>query len=60
MYSLWPVGDRQTAALMRAFYSVLLDGGTYAGGLRAAKLKLLSNSSTAFPSKWAGFVLVGR
>lgn len=60
MYSLWPVGDRQTATLMRAFYSVLLDGGTYAGGLRAAKLKLLSDSSTAFPSKWAGFVLVGR
>ena len=60
MYSLWPVGDRQTAALMRAFYSVLLDGGTYAAGLRAAKLKLLSDTSTAFPSKWAGFVLVGR
>ncbi|MGA9118109.1 MAG: CHAT domain-containing tetratricopeptide repeat protein [Bacteroidota bacterium] len=60
LYSLWPVGDRQSARLMVAFYKGLLKGGTYSGSLRAAKLQLLRDKSTAFPSKWAGFVLMGR
>jgi CHAT domain-containing protein/tetratricopeptide (TPR) repeat protein len=60
MYALWPVGDRQTASLMKVFYEGLLRGETFAHSLREAKLQLIRERSTAFPSKWAGFVLMAR
>ncbi len=60
LYSLWPVGDRQSADIMVEFYRNLLSGESYAESLRAAKLHLVQSEATAFPLKWAGFVLMGR
>jgi CHAT domain-containing protein len=58
--SLWRVYDKQTAQLMKEFYKNILDGEEYARALRKAKLQMIENPSTSFPSKWAGFVLMGR
>jgi CHAT domain-containing protein len=59
LFSLWKVYDKHTNALMQTFYSDVLDGSSYASALRKAKLELISNPATAFPSKWAAFVLLG-
>jgi CHAT domain-containing protein/tetratricopeptide (TPR) repeat protein len=60
MYSLWKVFDKQTNQLMQQFYGYLLDGEAHSSSLRRAKLKMIENPLTAFPSKWAGFVLIGE
>lgn len=58
--SLWKVYDKHTSDFMLAFYQGLLQEKGFGASLRAAKLNMLYNSSTAAPAKWSAFVLVGR
>ncbi len=60
VYSLWKVSDKHTSLLMKSFYRDLLDGRSISGALRKAKLDMIRSEATAFPSKWGGFVLLGR
>jgi CHAT domain-containing protein len=60
IFSLWKVYDRQTSDLMREFYRNVLAGETLSSSLRKAKLTLIADQKTAFPSKWGGFILVGN
>jgi|GEM_PF-800854 len=60
VFSLWKVSDKQTYLLMDEFYKQLLAGSSYSSALREAKLKMISSKESAFPSKWSGFVLVGK
>ena len=60
IFSLWKVYDRQTSDLMREFYHKVLAGETLSSSLRQAKLKMIADQRTAFPSKWSGFILVGN
>jgi CHAT domain-containing protein/Tfp pilus assembly protein PilF len=55
----WPVEDRATAVLMRAFYRDLGNGQSPAAALAAAQRALLRDPATAHPFFWAGFVLNG-
>jgi CHAT domain-containing protein len=58
MATLWPVEDRSTARLMRAFYDGR--GADYpARSLAAAQRAALGNRATASPAQWAAFVVVG-
>jgi CHAT domain-containing protein len=59
LYSLWKVGDKNTQELMVRFYTHILNGYTYTGALRKAKLTLMNNDKTAFPKFWSGFTLLG-
>ncbi len=58
--TLWRIGDRSSAELMRRFYLRLSKGETVAAALRRAKLDL-KNSATplAHPRYWAPYVLNG-
>lgn len=59
LVSLWEVGDRATAELMRLFYRELLQrGATPAAALRTAQAALREEGWRA-PYYWAGFVLQG-
>ncbi len=58
--SLWKVADKSTSGLMQSFYKYVLQGQSYAGALRRAKLDMLKNPATHFPRDWAGFVLIGQ
>jgi len=60
IYSLWKVYDKQTNDLMTEFYGNVLEGETFSSALRKSKLRLIADRSTAFPSKWSGFILVGK
>ncbi|MEW6062608.1 MAG: CHAT domain-containing protein, partial [Bacteroidota bacterium] len=60
IFSLWKVPDRQTYLLMDEFYKQMLSGKSYASSLREAKLTLIAAKESAFPSKWSGFVLMGK
>jgi CHAT domain-containing protein/predicted negative regulator of RcsB-dependent stress response len=60
IYSLWKVSDKQTYLLMDDFYKNVVAGRSYSSSLRSAKLSLIANKESAFPSKWSGFVLVGK
>jgi CHAT domain-containing protein len=60
IFSLWKVYDKQTNELMTEFYDHVLEGETFSSALRKSKLRLISDRSTAFPSKWSGFILVGK
>jgi CHAT domain-containing protein len=53
----WPVGPA-AADLMGEFYRRLASGAQPAAALRAAKLALRRDPTTAHPFYWAGFVLV--
>jgi CHAT domain-containing protein/tetratricopeptide (TPR) repeat protein len=62
--SLWPVSDRQTAALMTAFYDGLLGQGLApAAALRQAQLAAARDpanaDNNAGNNDWAGFVFQG-
>ncbi|HTY09737.1 MAG TPA: CHAT domain-containing tetratricopeptide repeat protein [Bacteroidota bacterium] len=59
IFSLWKVYDRPTNKLMRDFYNHVLDGETFTSALRKSKLRLIADRTTAFPTKWSGFILVG-
>ncbi len=60
IFSLWKVYDKQTNELMVDFYEQLLEGETFSSALRKSKLQMIADRSTAFPSKWSGFILVGK
>ncbi len=60
IYSLWKVSDKQTYLLMDEFYRNVVAGRSYSSALRSAKLSLISSKESAFPSKWSGFVLIGK
>lgn len=60
MLSLWKVSDQQTYGLMDTFYRNIAAGSGFAASLRAAKLSMIAKSSSAFPAKWGGFILVGQ
>ena len=60
LYSLWKINDRYSSDLMTDFYAAHLKGVSYAAALRAAKLRLLANPTTAAPRYWAPFVLTGE
>jgi CHAT domain-containing protein len=60
MFSLWKVYDRHTSELMAGFYGGIHRGLSFSSALREAKLSLINNPSTAFPAKWAAFVLLGN
>jgi tetratricopeptide (TPR) repeat protein len=60
LVSLWNVGDRSTAELMRRFYCHLLAGGLPAdAALRRAQLEMWRQPRWRDPFYWAGFVLQG-
>ena len=59
LYSLWKVEDKSTSVLMERFYSSITRKLNFSEALRKAKLKMIDNPVTSFPSSWAGFVLVG-
>lgn len=59
IFSLWKIPDKHTSELMVEFYKQMISGKSYAESLRQAKLKLISNSLTARPRSWAGFLLIG-
>jgi CHAT domain-containing protein len=60
IYSLWKVSDKQTYLLMDEFYKNVVAGKSYSSSLRSAKISLIASKESAFPSKWSGFVLVGK
>jgi len=57
--TLWPVEDRTTAKLVRAFYSELAAGRSVAGALGGAQRVIRENPATEHPFFWAGFVAIG-
>jgi tetratricopeptide (TPR) repeat protein len=57
--TLWPVSDRVTARLVRAFYASLAKGRPVGEALRAAQLSVRGDPRTRHPFYWAGLVLVG-
>lgn len=58
LVSLWPVGDRETAELMTAFYRLLAQNRLPPGrALQEAQLELRRLGHA--PRSWAGFVLLG-
>jgi CHAT domain-containing protein len=58
VFSLWKVPDKHTSDLMTAFYGFLLSGENMPSAMRKAKLKMIDDPLSAFPSKWTGFVLL--
>jgi CHAT domain-containing protein len=58
VFSLWKVPDKHTSDLMTAFYGFLLSGIDMPSAMRKAKLKMIADPLSAFPSKWTGFVLL--
>jgi CHAT domain-containing protein len=58
IYTLWKVGDKNSYAIMLKFYEYLLNGETYSGALRKAKLDMIKNEETAFPGSWSAFSLI--
>lgn len=59
LFSLWKVPDKHTSELMIEFYGQHFSGSSYSESLRAAKLKLIGNQTTARPRSWASFILIG-
>jgi CHAT domain-containing protein/tetratricopeptide (TPR) repeat protein len=58
--SLWTVGDKSTARLMRQFYQALInDQQPRAEALRQAQISLLKTPEYQRPLFWAPYVLVG-
>lgn len=55
--SSWRVGDRQTVALVQAFYEGLARGLPVGDALRAAKLDALRRGAPA--AEWAAFSVIG-
>jgi CHAT domain-containing protein len=45
---------------MIELYRNILAGSTFSHALRKAKLKLIDDEMTAFPTSWSSFVLAGR
>ena len=60
MFSLWKVSDKYSSNLMIDFYENYYQGQSYTEALRNAKLKMLSNPTSAQPKFWSAFVLMGQ
>ena len=60
LITCWKVNDKTTADFMLDFYRGVLAGDSYPKALRKAKLKAISDPSTAFPATWGTFVLIGN
>lgn len=59
--SLWNVDDEATSALMREFYSQMLQKGkSPAAALRAAQIQLWQQEQWRNPYFWASFTLLGE
>lgn len=58
--SLWKVDDEEAATFMRAFYHNLAEAKSKDEALRAVKLEMMRNGSTASPRHWASFILIGE
>lgn len=59
--SLWEVGDRSTAELMKRFYWCVLEGeASPAQALRAAQLSMREEDAWKHPDSWAGFIFQGE
>ncbi len=59
IYSMWQVSDASTSALMKSFYTHLLEGYSYSRALQQAKLGLLEDETTAAPFYWSPFMYTG-
>jgi len=66
MASLFPIPDRETAQLMKAFYGELAAGKGKLESLHAAQLKMIAmkrgeaKDKPAHPLYWAALVLIGE
>ena len=60
LFSLWKIDDRYSSDLMTKFYKNYTEGKSYTAALRAAKLGLLEDTTTASPRYWAPFILMGE
>ena len=61
MMSLWDVGDKVTAELMKGFYRHLRTGNlSPSGALRQAQLEMLRDRRRSSPWYWAGFITQGE
>lgn len=72
IHSLWKVSDKETRQLMAELYRHILNlcekypceglepSQGYSAALRAAKLSMIAEETTAFPASWSSFVLVGN
>ncbi|MFQ6084023.1 MAG: tetratricopeptide repeat protein [Candidatus Aminicenantia bacterium] len=58
--SLWNVGDRSTADLMKLFYFYLKRGENKGSALRKAKLNIMKLDLYRHPYHWAGLILTGE
>ena len=59
--SLWRVGDRATAELMKRFYQRMLKEGLRpAAALRAAQVSMIEEKRWSAPQYWAAFTLQGE
>jgi CHAT domain-containing protein/tetratricopeptide (TPR) repeat protein len=60
VYTLWNVSDKHTRDVMVSFFKGILEGQTYSGALRHAKIEMISKPETSLPRLWAPYVLLGR
>ncbi len=60
LFSLWPVPDIAARALLKLFYTAVLQGSWASQALSDAMKSLQTNQQFAHPSNWAGWVLVGH
>jgi CHAT domain-containing protein len=58
LFSLWKISDKSTSRLMIDFYRSILTGESFPLALQVAKLNEIRDNQYAFPSEWAGFLLI--
>jgi CHAT domain-containing protein/Flp pilus assembly protein TadD len=58
LFSLWKISDKGTSKLMVDFYRSVLAGDSFPLALQEAKLNVIRDNQYAFPSEWAGFLLI--
>ncbi|MCX6277510.1 MAG: CHAT domain-containing protein [Bacteroidetes bacterium] len=58
--TLWNVTDKLTSPFMALFYRLLLEGKSYSGALREAKLQMIKHRETSLPTVWAPYILTSR
>jgi CHAT domain-containing protein/tetratricopeptide (TPR) repeat protein len=60
LFSLWKVSDKYSSELMIDFYKNYFQNPSYTSALRHAKLKMLSDPTSAQPKYWSAFILMGQ